>query len=423
MLWIVPKMPIPPVDGARAATLSLIRGLQRLGRPVDLLVVLRLDEEITDRAHQALLRVVRSVRVVRIPIGQKPSVLQRLCAWLRAPYLPITVAPFATAAISQAIEQALNANGRNTSVVFDGLHPAAAWKGVPQKQRRRVQLIYRAHNRECALWEERLRTLPSYAFVQKALVQVNLWLMRRFEDSLVCQADRVAAISAVDAQKFGPEEKVRTVPYGTTFPISFSQSRTATAPLVFVGRLDWMPNFEGLNWILREIWPSVWSQLNGRELHIVGSGASSAITGLNQKNIVFRGEVRDISEVYRSSALLLAPIFFGSGVRVKIVEAVRSGCPVLSTEKGIEGLHLTPGSDVLVGESADEWREHLRGFSTARGEQLARAAFFNLKNVHDEDACAMKFLNLCTEASDESAEVPLRPSGELWDSKGRGGAW
>ncbi len=134
------------------------------------------------------------------------------------------------------------------------------------------------------------------------------------------------------------------VPNGADLPPSVT-AVPQLGTLLFVGALDYAPNVEAVAWWVEEIAP----RLPGRVLTVVGRAADQLPTRLSSHSSVeVLGEVPVVAPHLERAALVLAPLRSGGGSRLKVLEALGAGRPVLATPKGIEGLDLEPGRDVVV---------------------------------------------------------------------------
>jgi glycosyltransferase involved in cell wall biosynthesis len=161
-------------------------------------------------------------------------------------------------------------------------------------------------------------------------------------------------ISAVDAARVSDEcpKYVLPVPM-QTWPRP-PHGSTSPFNILWLGSFDWSPNVEGLRWFLDRVWPGLSREAGPRfELHIVGSNPPLDVAQAAEDGAVrVHGYVDDISDLKRESDVLIAPLLSGSGVRVKVVEGLAAGLPVVATAKGIEGLTAVPGRDLLLAEDA-----------------------------------------------------------------------
>jgi glycosyltransferase involved in cell wall biosynthesis len=139
-------------------------------------------------------------------------------------------------------------------------------------------------------------------------------------------------------------------------------SLNLSGPLVilWLGSFDWPPNLEGLRWFLDRVWPGLSRDEGPRfELHIVGSNPPSDVSAARTESVHVHGYVDDISDLKRRSDVLIAPLFSGSGVRVKVAEGLAAGLPVVATPKGMEGLTAVPGRDLLLADNAEAFASAL----------------------------------------------------------------
>lgn len=147
--------------------------------------------------------------------------------------------------------------------------------------------------------------------------------------------------------------------------------------LLFVGSFQHPPNVDGLRFLVREVLPGLRAARPGIELEVVGSHPTVEVEALcRETGVRLLGMVPEIRDVLSRYALFVAPIFTGSGVRVKLLEAFAAGIPVLTTPLGAEGLEVSDGRELVLARDA-------RGFisaiielleNPARAETLARQA-------------------------------------------------
>ena len=127
--------------------------------------------------------------------------------------------------------------------------------------------------------------------------------------------------------------------------------RRATRPVVlFVGNCggsDVTPNVDAVRHFLADCWPAVRAAVPDAEFQLVGSaGAAAKAAVAAAPGAVYRGFVDNLADAYAEAAVAVAPIRFGTGTRVKILDAFAHGCPVLSTAVGAEGIAAVPGKEI-----------------------------------------------------------------------------
>lgn len=154
-------------------------------------------------------------------------------------------------------------------------------------------------------------------------------------------------------------------------------TRRAPFTLVYNGALTYQANYDAMRYFVREILPLVRAQEPRVRLEITGRAPQFAINELSQDNLVtFTGYVDDVRAVVRSAAACVAPLRQGGGTRLKILEAMALGTPVISTAKGAEGLDLRDGEHLLLADTPDAFAQAtLRVLQDSRlRERLSTAA-------------------------------------------------
>jgi polysaccharide biosynthesis protein PslH len=124
--------------------------------------------------------------------------------------------------------------------------------------------------------------------------------------------------------------------------------------LVFSGSLTYGPNYEGLRWFLRDVLPRIKRAVPEARLRVTGSTQGIDVAGLAGGGAVeYTGYVDDIRPVVAASWASVVPLWDGAGTRLKILEAMALGTPVVSTSKGAEGLAAVSGDDIIVQDDPD----------------------------------------------------------------------
>ncbi len=390
-------------DGARVANVNLMKGLTSLGVKIDLVAVADEGENCDIEELKRVCGVSDCFVLRRESNGGRfgaAGVLRVLKSFLAKPWLAVTLMPFASSALRREITALLAkgpGGGRTWSaLVYDGLHTAAhaSVAGAYSRPPASPRVIYRAHNVEYEIWNRKMVQTGFLPF--KLFLKFQTYLMKRFELSLVEKADAVMTVSEVDLEMFRKQcPSIR----GSSVPIGYDFGTFAPAPenaerCVFLARLDWPPNRDGLMWVLDKVWPEVHRKRPKLELWIAGSGNSDWLRArLPIAGVKFLGRVESVEAVYRDCYLSLVPVFYGSGTRVKAIEASRYGRACLSTAVGIEGLGLVPGKTYFQAETAEEWISILERTDAKHIAEVGREAHEFLKTSFHLPVAARKFLD------------------------------
>ena len=186
--------------------------------------------------------------------------------------------------------------------------------------------------------------------------------------------------------------------------------------LIYNGALSYYANFDAMHFFLSAIFPRILERAPKTTLLITGNTRGAPIEQLpNRKNVVFTGYVEDIHAVVGASWALVAPLRLGGGTRLKVLEALALGVPVVATSKGVEGLDLEKDKEVLVADTPQRFAEATLSLLTdpalRNGLSLAgrRAA-----NRYDWNGIGRRFNQIVTEGvSPSSAKSAAIESGNL----------
>ena len=198
----------------------------------------------------------------------------------------------------------------------------------------------------------------------------------RFERRIWSQGDAVLAMSESESdvvnKKVGAG-RGRVVPNGVDTeyfrPSMRASGDSGSQRLLFVGNLEHRPNAEGLAVFLDTAWPTLQSQFPELELHIVGPApAQERVQAADARRVRFHGYVDDIRPHLAAAAAAIVPIVTGGETRLKVLEALAAGTPLVSTTLGVEGLAIRDGHEALLTDSIAEFPDAV-GTLLAKPEQ------------------------------------------------------
>ncbi len=200
------------------------------------------------------------------------------------------------------------------------------------------------------------------ATAESTAARVAYWFdwmrMLRYELAAVEYADLVLTMSETDREileRYVNVGHVVPIPNGVdcrAFP--FATDGRAPGSILFVGFFRHEPNVEAVRYFCRAVLPRVRARIPHARFRVVGAYPPEVIRRLaDDPAIEVTGRVDDIAAYYRSSAVFVAPVLHGSGTRLKILEAMASGCPVVSTTIGAEGLGTRSGVELVLADSPD----------------------------------------------------------------------
>jgi glycosyltransferase involved in cell wall biosynthesis len=229
------------------------------------------------------------------------------------------------------------------------------------------------------IWERHAQT--GRTPLHRAYFRLQAQRMFEWEKAACNSASHVIAVSAVDRQIMRERFGVRNISaVGTGVDLDYfaaPASKTLQFDFVFVGSMDWMPNVDGIEWFLSEVFPIVKASKPGARLAVVGRNPPPAILAkADQTNVTVTGTVPDVRPFLWQSAISIVPLRVGGGTRLKIFEAMAAGTPVVATAIGAEGLPVQHGSTIQIADSAQDFAaECLRLLANPRQcAQISQAA-------------------------------------------------
>jgi GT2 family glycosyltransferase/glycosyltransferase involved in cell wall biosynthesis len=200
------------------------------------------------------------------------------------------------------------------------------------------------------------RAFGSLPFSWEKFKALMGWLMMVDYELKACRRfDKVVALTDADRKDlltFEPKLDIEVVPMAVDCSCFMPQDMPEEPnTLVFIGYFRHSPNVHGIMRFCREILPLIRQEIPETKLFIVGSSPPDEIIRLGKMdNVVVTGWVEDIKPYIARSSVYVAPLWLGTGMRVKILEAWGMARPVVTTSIGSQGIDCTPGEDVLIAD-------------------------------------------------------------------------
>ncbi len=203
---------------------------------------------------------------------------------------------------------------------------------------------------------------------KKIVARRTARLLQHIENRLVAGCDFHTVVSELDQAKLLAHDasaQVSILPNGVDTR-SFASSETSynTGTLLFVGSMDYHANVDAVTWFTRQVWPSMASRYPALQFTIVGRSPSPAVQALQSERVQVTGTVDDVRPFYAKARAVIVPLRVGGGTRLKILEAMAMGVPIISTRIGAEGIAASDGKDILLADSEPEMLAALDRLST-----------------------------------------------------------
>jgi glycosyltransferase involved in cell wall biosynthesis len=180
--------------------------------------------------------------------------------------------------------------------------------------------------------------------------------------------------------------------------------RTAMAQrrdVLFVGSMDYHANIDAVLEFATQVWPLISRRFPDFRFVIAGRNPPARIRALEARDVEVTGTVDDVRPWYASALVVVVPLRTGSGTRLKILEAMAAGVPVVSTRLGAEGLEVTDGADIILAETPRETIEAIEALSVSpeRRSSLIAAGRELVRNRYDWPILGARLLRIHESAS------------------------
>ncbi len=340
------ELPYPPTSGKRIRTLNLTLRLAQRHRLTYVCHRNTDEKEARQAADFFADHGIETVVVERtVPSKSGPGFYLRLAANLLSP-LPYSVATHKSRALRNALAEI--AHTQPVDVWHCEWTPyAETLRGIATKRR-----VVMAHNVESIIWQRYFENESNP--LRRWYIGRQWHKFERFERRVLGEVEQTIAVSDTDAQllreDFGAA-RVAVVENGVDSAYFQPQARRRDpARLLFLGSLDWRPNIDGVNLLLERVFPAVRAAEPAASLFLVGRNPPESLRRqvAAMPGVELHGNVPDVRPFLADCGMLVVPLRIGGGSRLKILEALASGTPVVSTRIGAEGLHLEAGQDLTV---------------------------------------------------------------------------
>lgn len=225
-------------------------------------------------------------------------------------------------------------------IVVDHLRLAYLYKSLRKVRPSPAKLVLVQHNIEFSNFLE-LRTESK--FWEKFKLTLCNYNLKEFEHKALKQFDYLWCISEGDKSYFDKitkdsKKSVVIPPYFQYKSVKSSVAlKSNSYNLLFLGSMFWYPNIHGITWFIDNVFNKLLEKDNRYKLYIVGNSPSVEILKRANNNIIVTGRVEDVDEYIKRADLMIVPLFKGGGVKIKVMESIMKGLPVIATKESTKG--------------------------------------------------------------------------------------
>jgi len=225
------------------------------------------------------------------------------------------------------------------------------------RQHSKAKIVVRTHNIEHLIWSRMINNEKNPA--KKSYLSLQNTRLKLFEYNILKAADAIVPITAVDQKYFeswGIQKPFFASPTGLLLDKYKVDHSSEMAQSVFhFGSMDWMPNEEAVLWFAQKVWPQVVKKVPLARFYIVGRGISAKVASLSVPGVVVVGKTELPEKVYHTYSIMVVPLLSGSGMRIKLIEGMAYGKPIVSTSIGAEGITVTHNKNCVLADSETDF--------------------------------------------------------------------
>jgi len=400
ILFLTPQLPYPPHQGTTIRNYNIIANLAPR-HEIHLLSFVRSQDEIARATplHQFC----RSIEGIPTP---RRSPLKRFFSLFLSP-LPDMALRLPSAEFQARLAATLRRVPFDV-VQIEGIEMARLWMlevrnwkldyeaGLPTSNLQPPTSIFDDHNAEYVLqqraFETDVRQPRRWVGALYSLIQ---WKKLSRYEAMVCRlADGVVAVSEADKtalQQLVPGLNVTVVPNGVDVEhYTSADIRPSPLPprsLVFTGKMDFRPNVDAVLWFCQEVLPLVRRKLPDARFYIVGQSPHRRVLRLaDHPAVTVTGYVDDVRSYIAGACVYVVPLRIGGGTRLKVLEAMAMGKPIVSTSLGCEGFEgLESGRELSVADTPEEFAQRVLELldNASQRERLGQAARHFVEEQYD----------------------------------------
>ncbi len=343
VLQLCHKPPFPPTDGGAMAIRSLTEGLLKKGHDLRLLMIATHKHPFEPQAFpKGLLELSKAhsvfVETKLDPVDAFTSLVNRD---------PYNVSRFFSPDFDHALIDILEADPPDV-VQLESLFMAPYIDTVRKFSNARI--VLRSHNLEHRIWQ-RVAEGTRHP-LKKAYLNLLSHQLRKYERKVLLDIDGLVSISDDDRKNFekmGVQAPSITIPFGlNTDHWSPGRMEGGRLPRFFhLGSMDWIPNQEAVEGLLKDVWPIVRERMPDAELSLIGKNMDREQKDVPE-GVHVVGEVENAIEAIRENGIMLVPLRSGSGIRVRIIQGMALEKPIVSTPTGSSGIDVSNRQELLI---------------------------------------------------------------------------
>jgi len=342
ILIIANKIVFPSLDGGSLAIQRLVTTLLKQGYMIDIICITKDKNNLPAPKKDQTIKNIRQVIFKKkmnfnLILFLKSIIKQNSYQALR----------FYDLSIQKKIQQLVDEQ-EYKAIIFESVFTGVYLQYL--RLDRIDKVIFRAHNIEYKIWEDLARN----AILKKNIFLLLASQVRRLENQIPKYVDYIFTLSQNDQEYFKNIYPHKTHNIPVTFEVENIKNKKIKNSIAHLGAMDWRPNIEGINWFLEKVKPEI--EEEDVKIYIAGKNMPEKFFKYRDSRTKIEGKVDDAKEYIINKEIIFVPLFSGSGIRIKILEAMALGIPVISTSKGAKGIPCQNKKNILIANTPTEFK-------------------------------------------------------------------
>ena len=342
VLMVTPYLPYPLYSGGQVRLYNLIKNLSSK-HEISLFSFIRHEDE-----RKWVAELSKYCQKVEVFKKRKPWDPETLFRTAVSPY-PLLMTMYDFPQVRKKLQEEIKAQS------YDLIHVECfyAMQNLPKVD---LPLVLAEQNVEYLVYQRFVQNFRFWIF--RPLMYLDVLKIKFWEKHFWQKAKVLVAVSKEEKKLMGLSG-VEIVPNGADVKYfeEWVAKKDSHPTVVFVGNFRWIQNKDALRFLYAEIWPKVKDKIPEAKLLVVGRDMPKGLKDDLGDDVVLEEKMEDVRQAYQRADLLLSPVRVGGGTSFKVLEAMTSSLPVVTTPLGIEGIEARDGQEVIVRQSPRELAE------------------------------------------------------------------
>ena len=365
ILWLSHLLPFPPQGGGvlqrSANLLKIVASIHEVTllafNQKDVLRIYNPDINVSlPAAIKAMQEICHKVQVVDIDCDNRYMGKYRLALSSLFSMYPYSVRWLVSAHYQNALDEILG-NSEYDAIWFDTISLA---QYRDESKMHHACTILNHHNIESDMMFRRAKKENN--LLKKTYFYLEAHKLKAYEKSEVNNYNINITCSEPDAlrlETISPGVITRVIPNGVDTAFFMPDNKVAPDPffLVFIGGMSWYPNREAMLFFSREVWPILKKKIPHIHMHVIGKAPPEEMVELAKRdeNYHVHGFVDDIKSIFQQAGIYVCPISDGGGTKLKILDALAMGKPIVANRLACEGIDVVEDKSVLFAETPEDY--------------------------------------------------------------------